>query len=109
MGTNYYWIERPCPTCKHSDNKTHIGKSSLGWTFSFHETFDCKSWKDWRTLLLSGTGKIFDEYGDEVAPLKFIQLVESIKNEKNNQPANQYSKEDYLDDEGNSFSPREFS
>ncbi len=35
MGMNYYLQSHPCPTCKHSGVRLHIGKSSVGWPFTF--------------------------------------------------------------------------
>ena len=111
MGTNYYYIKNACKTCGHSDNREHIGKSSWGWTFSFHETFDCKSWKDWQEQLISGEGEIFDEYGDLVGFEDFKKIVEDRAHPSGEMKnhAKEYPSGSYLDSEGHSFSCGDFS
>jgi hypothetical protein len=122
MGTNYYHRTNICEHCNRY-NEHHIGKSSGGWTFSFHGERNPESnslggvvisFSDWKSRLRKG--KIFDEYGDEISFNEFIELVEMKKDEKNNQtkhcrvshPA--YAKENcWLDEDGNSFSEGEFS
>lgn len=99
MSTNYYWTpprgHRLAPF-----GKLHIGKTAGGWSFMFqayvHTTsssafapvaegllasvntrnlwVSLKSWKDWRTLLKSGTIK--DEYGSMVSFEHFCDIVE---------------------------------
>jgi hypothetical protein len=130
MGTNYYHIKDKCPHCGRHDEPLHIGKSSGGWTFSFHGTEQIRSYKDWLSQLSIGT--IQDEYGDEISLEEFKKFVESKRGEPWNHardvgvPGSAYSvamKEKYgdscesrrpdgmewLDDEGNSFSYGEFS
>ena len=110
MGTNYYWRENPCTTCRHSANTIHIGKSSHGWVFSFHAIFDAKSWQDWQILLSSGTGGIFDEYGKEIQFCHFKDMVEGKQNNKKNLiHAAKYPDSGFIDPEGYSFSEGEFS
>lgn len=79
MGTNYYTDGTlPCKHCGRSGPALHIGKSSVGWRFLFasYPEHDIKSAKDWREFLDRAGVLIFDEYGDEVAPDTFWQLVE---------------------------------
>lgn len=111
MGTNYYWVEKKCKSCGHYEHREHIGKSSYGWTFSFHETFDCKSWKDWQLLLNSGKGDIFDEYGDFVSFSDFKRIVEnrSHPNGELKNHARCYPDRSFCDPEGHSFSSGDFS
>lgn len=108
MGTNYYHYTNECEHC-HRANIKHIGKSSMGWTFSFHATDDICSWKDWQKALQKG--KIVDEYDREVPLETFIKLVEDkqkILGALNH--ANQhYSVQDFVDNEGYSFSEGDFS
>jgi hypothetical protein len=76
MGTNYYLRTTPCPTCGHSPNDLHIGKSSVGWYFALRvypdvdgcdaerlKPFDVKQIReldDWRPLFEKFP--VFDEY-----------------------------------------------
>jgi len=124
MGTNYYLEREVCPTCGHAKGYFHIGKSSYGWTFTFHGfrgPYDFEeigqpilSYKDWLEVLPSGIIK--DEYGDEISLEKFKELVEEKKNAKKNhtiycrKSCPEHAKRDcWLDEDGNSFSSGEFS
>lgn len=109
MGTNYELRRNICPTCSHSRDTLHIGKSSWGWTFTFqgHEDPPIRSAEDWRREMYKG-GEIFDEYGEHITEPAFWRLVESKKKEKNNH-AKQYPEGSWLDAEGNSFSSGYFS
>jgi len=122
MGTNYYHRTNICKHCNRYDEE-HIGKSSSGWTFSFHgdrEGWELKhpitSFEDWKKILKEG--KIFDENDEEISLEDFIKLVESKQNEKFNHTKyclNQHLERKYaekncwLDKNGNSFSEGEFS
>ncbi len=123
MGTNYYHRTNICPHCDRHD-KHHIGKSSGGWTFSFHGEKENPEWNSLKGVVASFTdwkerlkeGKIFDEYGKEVSLEDFLQLVEAKRDEKNNHTtyckihhAQHAVKGCWLDDEGNSFSDGAFS
>ena len=121
MGTNYYWRTTPakiCEACGHTEpaKELHIGKSSAGWTFSFHAIpdKDLTSWRQWSEFLVEGAlwkrGAIFNEYDEEISVITFRNLVESKMNE-NHSHAKEYPHIDgsYLDREGHSFSPGEFS
>ena len=117
MGTNYYWEPAPCPTCGRGHSKRiHIGKLSGGWEFIFHGTDAIRSWKDWKTVL-SGAGAIYDEYGRSIAVADFIRLVDDQKAGglshydycRNAYPSWGESGGEWKDDDGNSFSSREFS
>jgi hypothetical protein len=140
MGTNYYlYSKEPCPHCEKpildKSQKLHIGKSSFGWTFSFHgprqydmydfdegladqfpDGINCE--RDW---LKAMTGRvIMDEYGDKCSHKEFWSRVEGKRGEKNNhttyclesnRPGDRTHgmEQCWLDEQGNSFSKGEFS
>jgi len=124
MGTNYYLDRDTCPTCGHSKERFHLGKSSYRWSFSFRgyrSLYEVESigmpvlcLKDWLELI--STGKIKDEYEKEIPEKELIKLVEEKKDSKFNHTI--YCKEHYpehadrdcwVDEEGNSFSEGDFS
>ena len=114
MGTNYYYRTATCPMCGHSKDETHIGKSSGGWTFAFHGTEEIRSYADWLRVLASGEGEIFDEYDRKVTVEEFKELVESKRFEEFNHAAEAIAQRlsccgDWIDPDGNSFSPGDFS
>ena len=100
MGTNYY--------AKMNGEEIHIGKSSSGWTFTFHTIKSIKSYKQWVTFLENKGVEIYNEYDEKVSLKHFMEMVEREKNQKNNH-AKQSFDESYLDPEGHSMTPREFS
>lgn len=116
MGTNYYAHIKTCPTCKHPEKNLHIGKSSVGWTFTFQaitasdspDERMIDSWKRWQETLARPDVEIWNEY-DEPMPLDdFVYLVDRKKTEPRNHHLyclNKYGQDNgFLDDEGNSFS-----
>ena len=127
MGTNYYVATNHCECCKRYDEEFHIGKSSMGWAFSFrgYPTFKLESWKQWKEFLKDKT--IMDEYGDSMTYDSFVDMVETYKapgyinphNGRKNQLHNEAGKKDkypwfnpeydWDDEDGYSFSSREFS
>lgn len=121
MGTNYYWHipGNPCSACGHDADKGdyHIGKSSAGWTFSFHAVpeLGVASYRDWlRTFAASPHGKIVDEYGREHSVADFVVLVEGKRDGKNHTQYvraehTAFSDDCYLDGDGHSFSRGDFS
>ena len=109
MGTNYYLRYNICKCCNRYD-EIHIGKSSYGWSFTFHapdeyidaSTLDPKvalidnheiqikisSYKEWREffqkyIIEYETAKIFDEYGVETSLEEFYEMIEKKKGGKN--------------------------
>jgi hypothetical protein len=118
MGTNYYQLTDRCEHCKRC-NRRHIGKSSFGWTFTFHAIPDdrIESYADWLREL-EKQPDIEDEYGNPVTVEEFKQLVESKKSQEMNHTTycmtnghdREYAMRNcHLDDEGHSFSKGEFS
>jgi hypothetical protein len=79
MGTNYYVTENECECCKRYDEKSHIGKASHGWAFTFqgYKHDGLTSWQKWKEFL---KGKpIRDEYGDLVPYDEFVKMIETEK------------------------------
>lgn len=120
MGTNYYWHREKkdaCPHCGHTPGPyapIHIGKSSAGWTFSFHATGGLRSWKRWRRFLETEKGEIRDEYGKHVPLEIFIKLVVEkqgvLDNKRHAEESRRWSDyNSYLDEDGFSFSEGDFS
>lgn len=106
---------------------THIGKSSFGWSFSFHATDTLRSWKQWKEELQIPGSYILDEYGKRVTFEEMVSNVEDrqrhwdeaerrngrvVPRPLSNHSGNHTTPNDYgdfLDDEGYSFSEGEFS
>lgn len=78
MGCNYYARINPCPTCGHSREKLHIGKSSWGWAFTLHVIPEegINTLEDWERILSGENVGIYDEYGDNVS---LADLLDTIK------------------------------
>lgn len=91
MGTNYYAVFNACPHCKAGERE-HIGKSSLGWEFSFHGTESIRMWSTWKERLSEPDTLIEDEYGSEISYQDFVTKVEASKGKTNTV--------DYLHQEG---------
>ena len=127
MGTNYYLEFNVCEHCGKPEEVKHLGKSSMGWTFSFqgfrneYEQPDIICEADWRKTIgeaLTAGGRIVDEYGDIIKEEDFWKLVESKRKEERNhttycraEPRHQDHGWNtcWLDELGNSFSEGEFS
>jgi len=107
MGTNYYYEEKVCKTCKHAKKTSHIGKSSGGWTFSFYCEHGGTTWKEWQVLLQENGGRIVDEYGDEISFKDFKEVVEDRGDDLLNH-AIEHPTNCYTDAEGYSFCTTEF-
>lgn len=91
MGTNYYWIPNPCPTCGHGE-RVHIGKSSAGWVFSLHvhpgdDIHGLRGWVNaWRI------GTIVDEYDETVSADEMLRTItERARHGGPDQPAEWYA------------------
>ncbi len=120
MGTNYYHVEKNCEHCGHRELR-HIGKSSMGWTFSFQgysDSPEIKSYKQWLERLLQG-GTIEDEYGETVPLNEFQLMVEQKRNAKKCHATycleghspyyHPTPEQEWLDQDGHSFSLGDFS
>jgi len=75
MGTNYYAKKEPCPTCGHAPESIHLGKSSMGWQFSFQYNGGryYKNVEEMREWLKDKS--IFDEYGEKLSHEEFWKIV----------------------------------
>jgi hypothetical protein len=86
MGTNYYWEPQPpCPHCNREYERVHIGKSSSGWCFALHVADPRHSWdehpkslEEWQERWASG--RIFNEYGDQVTPERMLDIITNRSN-----------------------------
>jgi hypothetical protein len=124
MGTNYYVIKDKCECCNRSTREYHIGKLSYGWAFSFqgYPWVKLTSWKQWKEFLKDQL--IEDEYGDHVTYEELVRIVEQFasphfvnSNGRKNLQHNTESRRsgwfdssmDWDDEEGYSFTTREFS
>lgn len=127
MGTNYYVTTNHCEHCDRYDEEYHIGKSSFGWSFSFHgyRAERLVSWAAWKEFLKDKT--IMDEYGDRIDYDSFVNKIETYKspgyinpgNGRKNQQHNEASRNDkypwfnpeydWDDEQGYAFSSRDFS
>lgn len=78
MGMNYYYKET---LSDGSIEKTHIGKDSAGWKFTFHvyggHLYLPSSPTQWFKFMEATRqwGKILDEYGREISPFDFWLMV----------------------------------
>jgi hypothetical protein len=79
MGTNYYVATNHCECCDRYDEEYHIGKSSMGWAFSFrgYPSERLESWKQWKEFLKDQI--IMDEYHERIAYDSFVQMIETHK------------------------------
>lgn len=126
MGTNYYVAKDHCECCDRYDEEYHIGKSSWGWAFTFqgYPSVRLTSWKQWKEFLKEQMIK--DEYGDTMPYEKFVEMVETYKspgyiredghknfthNEQGKIGSRPYFNPEYDwdDEDGYSFTSREFS
>lgn len=104
MGTNFYTTEHPpCEHCGRGGDEIHIGKSSLGWAFTFrsYPDRDLTSCPEWYEFLKERL--IIDEYGKQQIHDEFFKFIKSKKNLRKN------SNSSFDDDLGYCFVEREFS
>jgi hypothetical protein len=123
MGTNYYLKKKACTCCGARDeSKTiHIGKGSVGWSFSFHGIpGEIETEKDWKALIDNPDYDIVNEYDEIVDKKEFWEYVESKRKLKNHTTFCRNSKDEsirshglkdcwYDNETGSSFSKGEFS
>jgi hypothetical protein len=128
MGTNYYVAKNKCDCCKRYDTEYHIGKSSWGWSFTFqgYKWDNLTSWKLWKEYLKDKM--IVDEYGEFMSYDDFVNMIETVKSPEyirqdghknlSHNSGNWFNPEhdwnipivhDWNDDDGYSFTDREFS
>lgn len=84
MGTNYYAVKKK-PSI---DEPIHIGKSSYGWKFLFHEINDLEihtynQWKQWLLEHINSDYVLLNEYDEEVELDYFFDLVDKKQKEEN--------------------------
>lgn len=120
MSTNYYYHLSPknvCNYCNRSDKSeiVHIGKSSAGWTFSFHGTDKVRSYKDWIAFFETNSGDIVNEYGKMVSINEFKKIIESKMDAKYNHAIYSSKREPeyaqkycWIDNDGHSFNSAGF-
>lgn len=112
IGTNYYRIPPRCEHCGRGDEREHVGKSSAGWSFSFHTDLGLpRSFAEWKERL---RGEVIEnEYGDRVTLEEFTAMVERKQGGRRHAeeyPTSRYpGHPTFLDPEGHSFSEGEFS
>jgi hypothetical protein len=77
MGTNYYTAMKKCPECGNKPEGIHLGKSSMGWQFSFQYNGGTyyKNVVEMREWLKDK--QIEDEYGDPVTQEDFWLMIEA--------------------------------
>ena len=110
MGTNYY-VVRKKPSIREP---LHIGKSSAGWRFLFHEVnkyndfdddLEIHTFEQWKDFLENNNDiLILDEYDKEISVKDFLELVKE-KQKENNENNFEYCK----NVNGYRFSDRDFS
>ena len=99
MGTNFYAVST-IPTTSYDEWRIHIGKSSCGWLFCFH---DCEHFHTfpqvvkWLSKYVCEENKyvLMNEYDQVVPVADFINLVQEKQNDshcKNNPDNFLYSK-----------------
>ena len=108
MGTNYYARSETCKKCGRYE-EIHIGKSSVGWQFSFHATPTLKSAADWFSYLASDDVEIYDEYGMTMLLDEFLLMTTQKQKGALNHAEKHSEGGSYVDSEGFSMSPYEFS
>ena len=89
MGTNYYVVRRK-PSIREP---LHIGKSSAGWKFLFHEVnkyngfdhnLEIHTFEQWKYFLENNKDiLILNEYDEEVSVKEFLELVKEKQKEEN--------------------------
>jgi len=109
MGTNYYLQEIvDCDLGHEHVRRTHIGKSSAGWKFTFHATEDCTCYEDWHHSIRNAVDNmdlIHDEYGRVVKPEELLTIIDHKQTGQHRIETAQ----EYLDGDGYYFVMNEFS
>lgn len=112
MGTNFYLFHPAHPITDdpwgdEGDERygLHIGKSSVGWRFSWraHPDRGIRSRADWETLFTEGDAAIFDEYGALVPLAEFRQRAFHEHRNPDHRLRGDLYDGDYLDLDGERF------
>lgn len=82
MSNNFFWIDNPCPLCKHGP-EMHIGNlTTQGFTFrgwsknSPVPEIAPTTWRQWRQVLLERRGIVQDDTGAKVDfPIAWIESL----------------------------------
>jgi len=79
MGTNYYFCVDRCKHCGRSEEKLHIGKSSMGWCFGLQLLPEegINTLGDW--IERWPDGHIEDEYGEGITPKEMLWIITERK------------------------------
>lgn len=108
MGTNYYAVKKEPHVF---DRELHIGKSSIGWRFLFH---DCEEFHTYPQFvkwadehIRTGEYVLLDEYDKEHTVDELLDLIERKQEEGKNNPENFYYGTRNID--GYRFTEGEFS
>ena len=113
MGTNYYLQISVCKYCGRPEETLHIGKSSMGWKFSFRIYRDEKinNVNDWIKLIEGHHNVIYDEYGKQMSSAEFIDLIDSKTDGKSHLDSSMsyHLINDYLSDGKYDYINHEFS
>lgn len=88
MSTNYYAVRKePCLY----NREIHLGKSSVGWLFLFHETDEIHTYPQFVKWLEdnvdTGEWVLFNEYNEQITKEELLELIERKQNDpriKNN-------------------------
>lgn len=83
MGTNYYAVKKKPRIIKIYD-KIHLGKSSAGWKFLFHEQEQYHNFEEFKNFILNNDEYVIkDEYDRVIDPLELIKLINDKQKENN--------------------------
>ena len=84
MGTNYYAV-RKRPSLY--DRTIHIGKSSAGWLFLFHDNEHFHTYpqfKEWINKNVPKEYVLFDEYEREISKKDLFNLIDTKQKDNHN-------------------------
>ncbi|MEI3507799.1 MAG: hypothetical protein V8R01_01490 [Bacilli bacterium] len=77
MGTNYYAVRRK-PTLYNRE--IHLGKSSAGWLFLFHDNEEFHTYPQFKRWLENNvdTGEyvLFNEYNEELTKEELLSIID---------------------------------
>jgi hypothetical protein len=116
MGANFYGYRRSTDLVTVTEEKVHLGLSSMGWQFLFQADRDrgitgIQSW----LRQLDGFFLITDEYGAPYSADEFLEYVEARRDKKSHFPLTSVQRRYWtgaewpFDDEGCTFAYYDFS